>query len=115
MTVCNLNQFRKSKLQEVKLIQDILHSYSNKDRNASDGSSFEASVERLKKMLKKGLANDEDGEDLNGVDIDEDVLIEHLVVITASYYNKTHLQQVGHQFHDTILSCSWHGANCRTG
>jgi hypothetical protein len=112
--VCNLNQFRKSKLQEVKSIQYVLQRFSNKNRNTSDGSILEVSLKRLKKMLMKDLAHDDD-DDLGDVDVDEDVLLEQFVAILASNYNKTDLKQVGHQFDDTILSCSWKGANCRTG
>ncbi|CAB4033311.1 amiloride-sensitive sodium channel subunit gamma-2-like, partial [Paramuricea clavata] len=116
VTVCNLNQFRKSKLQEVKSIQDILQRFSNENRNTSDGSILEVSLKRLRKMLMKDLAHDDDDDDdLGDVDVDEDVLLEQFVAILASNYNKTHLKQVGHQFDDTILSCSWKGANCRTG
>ena len=115
MTVCNLNQFRYSKLREVEIIQEFLRSYSNKKRNKSDGSNFEESLNRLRKMLKKDLASDKDDDDLDVVEVDESLLLEQLVAITASFYNQTHLKQVGHQFKDMILSCSWKGVNCRTG
>ena len=115
VTVCNLNQFRKSKLPEVKLIRDILENYSNEGRNKSDNSSFEEAVEKLRKILISGLSRDNPDGDMGDVEVDDDVLIEKLVAITASFYNVTQLKEVGHQFNNTILSCSWNGANCLQG
>ena len=115
VTVCNLNQFRKSKLTEVKSIELSLEHYTNRRKNKSSNPEFEAALEKLRKILITDLSSDNPGEDINDVDVGEGVLIEHLISLTASMSNVTQLEDVGHQFNDTILSCSWKGVDCLTG
>ena len=128
--MCNLNQFRDSKVHEIENIQDVLKSFSSERRNKSDGSEFEGALEKLRKVLRKGLGKSYDDEDdndgvgdgdddgdehLDDVEVDEDFLLEQHVAILASFHNTTQLKRVGHQFDDMILDCSWKGVNCRTG
>lgn len=117
MTICNLNQFRKKKIREVRAIFEILENYSDDRRNKSDGSSFESSVNKQGRALKKDFGSDFDADqqDLDDIDVDEDVLIEQLVAIQASFYSESELKKAGHQMRDTILSCSWKGLDCRDG
>ena len=120
VTVCNLNQFRISKIKYLDEIHDILEDYLADERNKSDGSNFESALDSQNKAFKKKFiddVNDTHGEDINDDDIDhdEDVGFEGLIYIAASTYTESELMPVGHQFEDMILSCSWKRFNCLTG
>ena len=103
----------------VSSINEILRKYSDEKRNKSDGSSFENSIEKQKSAFKKEFNDDtDDGEgDIShdDIDISEDVIIEELVAISAADYSVKELKEVGHQFRDTILSCTWRGFDCGKG
>ncbi len=120
MTVCNLNQFRISKIKYLDEIHDTLEDYLADERNKSDGSNFENAFDSQNKAFKKKFiddVDDSDGEDINDddIDLDEDIVIDELIAIAASTYTESELMSVGHQFEDMILSCSWKGFNCLTG
>mgnify|MGYP002803827811 FL=1 len=120
VTVCNLNQFRMREIKKVPDIGDILRDYFDDKRNKSDGSNFEMSVSKQTKAFKKEFNNDfddGDGEDIDDseISLDEDVVVDELIAIAASDYTHDELRQVGHQFHDMILSCSWKGFDCMSG
>ena len=99
-------------------IHYLLLNYTSDKRNRSDGSNFEKSLDARKNSFKKEFDNDiDDNENINydEITLDEDVVVENLVAIEASHYDHEKLQKVGHQFDDTVLSCSWKGFDCRTG
>ncbi|CAB3990401.1 amiloride-sensitive sodium channel subunit gamma-2-like [Paramuricea clavata] len=119
VTVCNLNQFRLSKVQNLTKIEAILRDFSNNKRNKSDGSSFENSVEAQSKAFKEKFNNDidDDGQNIGDgqISVDEGKVIEELVAIAAAAVDEDELKNAGHQFHDMLLSCSWKGFDCKSG
>lgn len=99
-------------------IQYLLRNYTSEKRNKSDGSNFEKSLDTRKNSFKKEFDNDLDDDeniDYDEITLDEDVVVEDLVAMEASYYDHEELQKVGHQFDETILSCSWKGFDCKSG
>ena len=102
----------------IRDIQSLLLNYTSDKRNRSDGSNFEKSLDTRKNSIKKEFNDDIDGDeniDYDEITLDENVVVEDLVAIEASHYDHEELKKVGHQFNDTVLSCSWKGLDCRTG
>ncbi|XP_028411254.1 amiloride-sensitive sodium channel subunit alpha-like isoform X2 [Dendronephthya gigantea] len=119
VTVCNLNQYRRSRIRNVSSIDEIIRMYSDAKRNKSDGSNFENSINKQKRAFKKEFNNDVDDDDEgdisdDNIEIDEDFIIEELVAIRSADYDLEDLKKAGHQF-NTILSCTWRGFNCKEG
>jgi hypothetical protein len=119
VTVCNLNQFRLSRVKNITEIEAILRDFSDDKRNKSDGSSFENSVDTQSKAFKEEFNNDvdDDGKDIDDdeISIDEGKVIEELVAKAASAVDEDELKNASHQFDDMILSCSWRGFDCLSG
>ena len=116
--MCNLNQFRRSKIKTIEHIRYLLSNFTNEKRNKSDGSTFEKNLDTRKNSIKKDFDDDfddEEGIDYDEISLDEDVVLQDLVVVEASFYTHDELKYVGHQFNDTILSCSWRGFDCKSG
>ncbi|XP_028397240.1 acid-sensing ion channel 1C-like [Dendronephthya gigantea] len=113
VTVCNLNQFRKSKIMNMSSINETVLHFGGGNHNKMANSSLEKIIKNQIKGFEKLFAENIDSKaDIN---VNEYLIVEELVVMAASKHDEEDLRRVGHQFHNFITSCTWSLFDCKSG
>ena len=117
VTVCNLNQFRKSKIKDLPEIYEQLESYLNPNRKESSDfdKKFSTQTNSFKKDASLNSDINDDNTALDNVEIKDNYILGEIIAQATSDYEEDELMKVGHQFKNLLLECSWMGLDCKTG
>lgn len=125
VTVCNLNNIKKSFLHKFPDADSIASSFNSSVMRSDEGPhpknlTSHLPDEQIKKVMMNFLKTDassnaEETSTLENVTMDRETYTQRLILIKLAKYKQAELEKGGHHFHELVFRCAFQTFSCQDG